>query len=123
MTENGNEPPQKSCLTHVETKRQKSKLRHADVAKAQKARPEEPSVSLSADQAAILFLCQRGHQTLISLLHGVNSTRVPVGKSAIDEKTILPLLKQLEDQGYLTKSVIKDQPAWTVTTKARELEL
>lgn len=120
---NGNEPPQKPVLTHVKTKRQKPKLPRADVAKAQQARPEEPAASLSADEVTILFLCQRGHQTLISLLQGVNSTRIPVGKSPIDEKAILPMLKALEDQGYLTKSVINDQPAWTATPKARELEL
>lgn len=123
MTENGNEPPRKPRLTHVETKRQKSKLPRADMAKARKASPEEPSVSLSADQVTILFLCQRGHQTLISLLQGVNSTRIPMGKSPIDEKAIMPMIKQLEEQGYLTKSAIKDQLAWTATPKARELEL
>jgi len=123
MAENGNEPPQKPRLTHVETKRQKSKLPHADMAKARKARPEETSASLSADQVAIVFLCQRGHQTLISLLQGVNSTRIPIGKSPIDEKAILPMLKELEEQGYLTKSAIKDQSAWTTTPKAQELEM
>jgi hypothetical protein len=93
------------------------------MAKARKARPEETSASLSADQVAIVFLCQRGHQTLISLLQGVNSTRIPIGKSPIDEKAILPMLKELEEQGYLTKSAIKDQSAWTTTPKAQELEM
>jgi hypothetical protein len=123
MAENGNEPPQKPRLTHVETKRQKAKLARADVAKARKAGTDESAISLSADQVAIIFLCQRGYQTLVSLLQGVNSTRIPVGKNPIDEKTILPMLKELEDQGYLTKSTIQDQPAWTVTGKADELEL
>jgi hypothetical protein len=123
MAENADEPSRKSRLAHVETKRQKPKVPRADVTKAQKARSEETLVSLTADQVTILFLCERGHQTLISLLHGVNSTRIAVGKAAIDEKAILPMLKELEDQEYLTKSAIKDQPAWTATTKARELEM
>jgi hypothetical protein len=123
MAENAEESRRRPPLAHVKTKRQKPKLPRADVAKARKARSEETMASLTADEVTVLFLCERGHQTMVSLLHGVNSTRIAVGKSPIDEKGLLPMLKELEDQGYLIKSTIKDQPAWTATPKAKELEM
>ena len=77
---------------------------------------------LSADQLAILFICQRGHQSLISILQGVNSTRVPVGKSPIKEAELRDLLKELEKKGYLTSTELHDQTTWITTPKAKALE-
>jgi len=85
-------------------------------------KPETKESDLSADQLAILFICHRGHQSLISILQGVNSTRVPVGKSPIKEAELQGLLKVLENQGYLSRTEIHDQTTWISTTKAKDLE-
>lgn len=85
-------------------------------------KPEIQESELSADQLAILFICHRGHQSLISILQGVNSTRVPVGKSPIKEAELRDLLKGLENKGYLSRTEIHDQTTWIATTKAKDLE-
>lgn len=83
----------------------------------------EPQESdLSADQLAIIFVCQRGHQSLISILQGVNSTRVPVGKPPLKEEKLRDLLEDLEKQGYLSTTEIHDQTTWIATPKAHALE-
>ncbi len=84
------------------------------------AQRQEPD--LSADQQAILFVCERGHQSFVSILQGVNSTRIPIGKPPLDERTVRSLLLELEKEGYLAKAEIHDQPTWTATEKARALE-
>jgi hypothetical protein len=111
----------------------KQKARPKPVLKTPKA-PQEPlkddrrietgiqESDLSADQLAILFICQRGHQSLISILQGVNSTRVPIGKSPIKEAELQDLLKSLENEGFLSKTEIHDQTTWIATTKAKALE-
>jgi hypothetical protein len=86
------------------------------------AETEITESDLSADQLAILFICQRGHQSLISILQGVNSTRVPVGKPPIKEEKLRTLLKDLESEGYLSTTEIHDQTTWIATPKARVLE-
>ena len=90
------------------------------VTKKKAPKTEEPE--LSADQQAILFICQRGHQSLISILQGVNSTRVPVGKSPIQEADLRNLLEGLESDGYLSSTELHDQTTWIATPKARALE-
>jgi hypothetical protein len=83
---------------------------------------ESQEAELSADQLAILFICHRGHQSLISILQGVNSTRVPVGKLPIKEAELRDLLKELEKEGYLTSTELHDQTTWIATPKAKALE-
>ncbi len=92
-------------------------LEKVEAVEAQKKEPE-----LSADQQAVLFICQRGHQSFMSILQGVNSTRIPVGKTPLKEKEVRSLLDELEAQGFLAKAEIHDQTTWTATAKARELE-
>lgn len=84
---------------------------------------EDSSTSgIGADHLAILFVCQHGWQTLIDILHGVNATRVPIGKAPLRETDVLVLLKELENQGFLNKIELKGRPAWTVTPKGRDVE-
>ena len=85
-------------------------------------KPEIQEPELSADQLAILFICQRGHQSLISILQGVNSTRVPIGKSPIKETELRDLLKGLEKEDFLTRTELHDQTTWIATPKAKALE-
>jgi len=125
MIENENKVKRKIQLKHVAIKRQEMSLpkdivEHAEAATAAETEGEESK--LSADELAILFICQRGHQSFISILQGVNSTRVPVGMSPLKEDEVRKLLYELEVQGYLKKAEMHDQLTWTATAKARALE-
>jgi hypothetical protein len=125
MIENENKVKRKIQLRPVTVKRQeislpKEILEKAEAAEAKEAVEEESH--LSADQLAILFVCQRGHQSFISVLQGVNSTRIPVGKKPLKEAEVRALLDDLETQGYLKKAEMHDQPTWAATEKARALE-
>ena len=125
MIENENRVKRKVQLKPVAVKRQevslpKEMLKKAEAAETAGAEGEESQ--LSADQLAILFICQRGHQTFISILQGVNSTRVPIGKPPLKENEVRAILSELEKQGYLKKAEMQDQPTWAATSKARELE-
>ena len=125
MIENENKVKRKIQLKHVAVKRQEMSLpkdivEHAKAATVAETEGEESK--LSADELAILFICQRGHQSFISILQGVNSTRVPVGMSPLKEDEVRKLLHELEIQGYLKKAEMHDQLTWTATAKARALE-
>ncbi|MFX1575754.1 MAG: hypothetical protein ACFFCF_01130 [Promethearchaeota archaeon] len=125
MIENENKVKRKIQLRPVTVKHQeislpKEIIEKAEAAEAKEAVEEESN--LSADQLAILFVCQRGHQSFISVLQGVNSTRIPVGKKPLREAEVRALLDDLETQGYLKKAEIHDQPTWAATEKARALE-
>jgi hypothetical protein len=125
MIENENKVKRKIQLRRVAVKRQeislpKEIIEKAEAAEAKEAVEEESH--LSADQLAILFVCQRGHQSFISILQGVNSTRIPVGKKPLKEAEVRALLDDLETQGYLKKAEMHDQPTWAATEKARDLE-
>lgn len=125
MIENENRVKRKVQLRRITVKRQeislpKEIIEKAEAAEAKEAVEEESH--LSADQLAILFVCQRGHQSFISVLQGVNSTRIPVGKKPLKEAEVRALLDDLETQGYLKKAEMHDQPTWVATEKARALE-
>lgn len=125
MIENENRVKRKVQLKPVAVKRQEVSLptkiiEQAEAAEAAEAKGEE--ALLSADQQAIIFICQRGHQSFISILQGVNSTRVPIGKSPLKEEEVRTILGELESQGYLKKAEIHDQPTWRATAKAQALE-
>ncbi len=125
MIENTNRVKRKIQLKPVAVKRQeisipKEMIEQAEAAKAAEAETEESK--LSADALAVLFICQRGHQSFISILQGVNSTRVPIGKNPLKEDEVRSILTDLETQGYLKKAKMQDQPTWTATHKVRELE-
>ncbi len=85
---------------------------------------EEESLTsvIGADHLAILFVCQQGWQTLSSILRGLNSTRVPIGKTPLHQDEVLSLLQELENQGLLNKIELKGRPAWTATQKGRDIE-
>ena len=108
-------------LRHVETKRQEVSIPPEVLEKAKQAASQQ-ELDLNADHLSILYVCQKGHQPLFNIIRGVNSTRVPVGKKPLDEQTVLSLIRELEEQGFLSKAVIRDRPTWTVTEKARELD-
>ncbi len=125
MIDNENKVKRKVQLKHATVKRQevslpKEMIEQAEAAEAAEAERDE--AKLSADQLAILFICERGHQSFISILQGVNSTRVPVGKKPLKEDAVRLVLDELEIQGYLKKAEMHDQPTWTATAKARDLE-
>jgi hypothetical protein len=119
---NENKVKRKVQLKHVAVKRQevslpKEMVNQAVAAEAAEAEGEE--AKLSADQHAILFICQRGHQSFISIYQGVNSTRVPIGKKPLKEEEVRSILEELEKQELLKKSEMHDQPTWTATAKAQ----
>ncbi|MFX1565472.1 MAG: hypothetical protein ACFFCH_05730 [Promethearchaeota archaeon] len=125
MIENENKVKRKIQLKPVAVKHQevsipKTIIEQAEAAEVAEAEGEESL--LSADQQAILFICQRGHQSFISILQGVNSTRVPIGKSPLKEDEVRVILDELVSQGYLKKAEMHAQPTWTATAKARALE-
>jgi hypothetical protein len=125
MIENENKVKRKVQLKPVAVKSQvisipKEMIEQAEAAEAAEAKGEESQ--LTADQQAILFICQRGHQSFISILQGVNSTRVPIGKKPLKEAEVRTILSELESQGYLKKAEMHDQSTWTATAKARALE-
>lgn len=111
-------------LKHAAVKRQevsipKEMIEHAVAAEATEAVGEE--AKLSADQHAILYICQRGHQSFISIYQGVNSTRVPIGKEPLKEGELRSILEELEAKELLKKTEIHDQPTWMTTPKAQFL--
>lgn len=122
MISNENKVKRKIQLRHIKPTRREINIPKEVLKKAEEAVAEKKEPQLTADQLAILFICQRGHQSLISILQGVNSTRIPIGKKPLDDKAVRKILTELEKQGFLTKVELQDQPAWTVTAKARELE-
>ena len=125
MFEDENRVKRKVQLKPVTVKRQESSLPKDIVQQAEAAvvtEIKDDEAKLSADQLAILFICQRGHQSFISILQGVNSTRVPVGLSPLKEDAVRALLDELETEEYLKKAEMQDQPTWTATAKARALE-
>lgn len=122
MYSNVNVRKSKVHLQHVETKRQEIAIPREVLEKAKQAREEQLEPELSADHLAIIYVCQRGQQDLLSIMRGVNATRVPIGKEPIDNQAVLSLLNELEAQGYLVKGELLDQPVWTTTDKAKELE-
>ncbi len=122
MITDQNKVKRKVQLKHVTIKRQEISLSKEMLAKAKEAEAKREEPDLNADQQAILFICQRGHQSFISIFQGVNSTRIPIGKPPINEENVRLLLDELETNGYLSKTKIHDQPTWTATPKAKELE-
>lgn len=122
MIKNNNKVKRKVQLKHTTVKKQEVSLPKEMLEKAKQAEAQRSDPELSADQQAILFICQRGHQSFISILQGVNSTRIPVGKKPLSEKELRILLAALEKEDYLSKAEIHDQPTWTATPKARDLE-
>ncbi len=125
MIENENKVKRKIQLKPVGVKRQevslpKEIIEQAEAAEIAEAMEEEST--LSADQLAVIFICKRGHQSFISIFQGVNSTRVPIGKKPLKEDEVRSILDTLETQGYLKKAEMHDQPTWTATAKAREME-
>ncbi len=122
MLRNKNKRKEKVPLEHVETKHQEVSLPVEILDRAQQPDQSPAIETLTADQLAIIYICQRGQQNLISILRGVNATRVPIGKSPLDDKSILPILKELEEKGYLIKGELQDQLVWTTTPKAQDLE-
>ena len=125
MFEDENRVKRKVQLKRVAVKRQESSLSKEVVDQAEAAvaaDTKSDEAKLSADHLAILFICQRGHQSFISILQGVNSTRVPVGLSPLKEDDVRALLDELESEDYLKKAEMQDQPTWTATEKARALE-
>ena len=123
MAKDENVRNRKRRLHHVKTKRQEVTLPSEIIEKAKQAELEKSDLAFTADQLAVLFICQRGHQSLSSIQRGVNSTRIPVGKNHLNEEAILSIITELEDQGLLVKAEIRDQPTWMSTPKAQELEL
>jgi hypothetical protein len=125
MIENENRVKRKVQLKPVAVKRQESSLPKEVIEQAEATVAAETNgdeTTLSADQLAILFICQRGHQSFISILQGVNSTRVPVGLKPLKEDEVRGLLDELEAEDYLKKAEMQDQLTWTATDKARALE-
>lgn len=122
VIKNENKVKRKVQLKRVNIKRREVKVPKEILEKVEEMVAQKKEPDLSADHQAILFICGRGHQSFVSILQGVNSTRIPIGKPAIDEKTVRSLLQELEKEGYLTKADIQDQPTWTATEKARALE-
>lgn len=122
MIRNENKVKRKIQLRHIKPTRREINIPKEFLKKAEEAVADKKEPQLTADQLAILFICQRGHQSFISILQGVNSTRIPIGKKPLDDKAVRKILTELEKQGFLTKVELQDQPAWTVTAKARELE-
>jgi hypothetical protein len=120
MRYNKNRAKPKAHIEPTPKKPEPSETPKEPLKKTKKPEIQEPE--LSADQLAILFLCHRGHQSLISILQGVNSTRVPVGKSPIQEKELRDLLKELEKEGFLSRTELHDQTTWIATPKAKALE-
>jgi hypothetical protein len=123
LISNENKVKRKVQLKHVPIKRQEISLPQEIVeqAAAAEAEVEGEDAKLSADQHAVLYICQRGHQSFISIYQGVNSTRVPIGKTPMKEDELRVILKELEAQALLKKSEIHDQPTWTTTAKAQSL--
>jgi hypothetical protein len=122
VIKNENKVKRKVQLKRVNIKPREVKLPKEILEKAEEVVAQKQEPDLSADHQAILFICERGHQSFVSILQGVNSTRIPIGKPPIDEKTLRSLLQELEKEGFLTKAEIQDQPTWTATEKARALE-
>jgi hypothetical protein len=122
MIKNENKVKRKVQLKRVNIKPREVKLPKEVLEKAEEVVAQKQEPDLSADQQAILFVCERGHQSFVSILQGVNSTRIPIGKPPLDEKTVRSLLLELENEGYLSKAELQDQPTWTATEKARSLE-
>jgi hypothetical protein len=125
MITNENRVKRKVQLKHVAIRHQEVSL-PKEIVKQTEAENvtegDEDESKFSADQLAILFICQRGYQSFISILQGVNSTRVPVGKTPLKEEEVRVILGELEIQGYLKKADMHDQTTWTTTAKARALE-
>ncbi|MFX1299491.1 MAG: hypothetical protein ACFFAL_06945 [Promethearchaeota archaeon] len=122
MIKNENKVKRKVRLKRVNIKPREVRLPKEMLEKAGEVVAQRQEPDLSADQQAILFVCERGHQSFVSILQGVNSTRIPIGKPPLDERTVRSLLLELEKEGYLAKAEIHDQPTWTATEKARALE-
>lgn len=122
MILNENRVKRKVHLKHIPAKKKELSIPKEVLDKADQALFHQAEPELSADQQAILFICQRGHQSFISILQGVNSTRIPIGKSPLKEAEIRAILDDLEGKGYLSKAEIHDQQTWTATQKARALE-
>ena len=122
MIKNENKVKRKVQLKRVNIKPREVKLPKEMLEKAEEVVAQKQEPDLSADQQAILFVCERGHQSFVSIFQGVNSTRIPIGKPPLDEKTVRSLLLELEKEGYLSKAELQDQPTWTATEKARALE-
>ena len=118
---NENKVKRKVQLKHVAIKRQDVSLPQKMVEEAAVAEAEGEGAKLSADQHAVLYICQRGHQSFISIYQGVNSTRVPIGKEPMKEDELRSILKDLEVKELLKKAEIHDQPTWTTTAKAQSL--
>ncbi|MFX0168045.1 MAG: hypothetical protein ACFE89_01705 [Candidatus Hodarchaeota archaeon] len=122
MGYNKNKAKRRSQLPSTPLKEKETISPRELVPNSEKTVTEPQESDLSADQLAIIFVCQRGHQSLISILQGVNSTRVPVGKPPLKEEKLRDLLKDLENQGYLSTTEIHDQTTWIATAKANALE-
>ncbi len=122
MIINENRVKRKVHLKHIPVKKKELSLSKDVLEKADQIPFHEAGPELTADQQAILFICQRGHQSFISILQGVNSTRIPIGKSPLKEAELHSVLNDLEDQGYLSTTEIHDQQTWTATEKAKALE-
>ena len=122
MIKNENKVKRKVQLKRVNIKPREVKVPKEILDKVEEMVAQKKEPDLSADHQAILFICGRGHQSFVSILQGVNSTRIPIGKPPLDEKTVRSLLQELEKEGYLSKAELQDQPTWTATEKARALE-
>jgi hypothetical protein len=122
MFRDKNERKQKAQREHVEMKREEGSLPVEISDHGREAAQDSAIDTLTADQLAIIYVCQRGQQNLLSILQGVNATRVPIGKTPLDDKTVLPILEELVEKGYLKKGEFGEQLVWTVTPKAQELE-
>ncbi|MFW9831472.1 MAG: hypothetical protein ACFFD8_06830 [Candidatus Thorarchaeota archaeon] len=122
MVTNENKVKRKVHLKPATIKKQAVSLPKEMLEKAEQADAQRTEPELSADQQAILFICNRGHQSFISILQGVNSTRIPIGKKPLADEELRKLLSDLENDGLLSKAELHDQPTWTATPKARDLE-
>jgi len=123
MAKDENVRDRKRHLRHVDTRRQKVSIPSETLRMAKQADAKQIEQELNADQLAIIFVCQRGRQSLFDITRGVNSTRIPIGKDPIKEKEVQSILNKLEEKGYLSKAEISGQPTWVATTKAKDLEL
>ena len=123
IIKNDNRKRRRPPLEHVTTKRQEVSLPKEILEKAQEAQSEKMDVQLNADHLAILFIAQRGRQPLISILQGVNATRIPIGKKPLNEKKVLSLLEDLVNEGFLIQSELHDQQTWITSAKVKDLEL
>ncbi len=113
----------KRRLRHVDTRRQRVSIPSETLKMAKQANADRTETELNADQLAIIFICQRGRQSLFDITRGVNSTRIPIGKDPIEEKEVQLILNKLVGQGYLSKADIGSQATWVATTKAKDLEI